>query len=324
MIPNILHFIHLGGEFVFINYLAVLSAKVVHHPDKIFLHYNKEPGGSHWEKVKLLATLKYQKIPEYIGNKKINYIQHKADILRIMILNATGGIYFDTDVISVHPYHHFLNYTTAIPVQQDSRALCNAVIFSQPNSEFLKLWYERYEHHFNPNGWEEANVLLPMQLAKQYPGLITILPKNAFYKYLWTELDKIFTAYTDRIPQDIIGLHLWHKVSSKYLSEINGYEWAHLNRNTLLGKAILMIEEIAAREKLKTEEIMTRKTGDMVQKGTQKAISETRQYNKNDKKYADAVDVKPGLVVMLTSHPWVLYLATVVIITLIFLRRKAF
>ena len=82
MIPNILHFIHLGGEFVFINYLAILSAKLVHHPKEIFLHYNTDPGGYYWEQTKHLVTLKYQQIPQHIGLKRIKHVQHKADILR--------------------------------------------------------------------------------------------------------------------------------------------------------------------------------------------------------------------------------------------------
>ncbi len=242
MIPNIIHFIHIAGEFVFLNYLAVLSAKLVHKPDTIYLHYNNEPGGYYWQKVKTFVTLQYQEVPEYIGQKKIKHIAHKSDVLRIQILNATGGVYLDTDVLSVRPYHHLLNHTTAMAAESKN-ALSNGVLFSQPNSKFLKIWYSKFEQNFNPDGWGEATVILPMSVAKTNPSLISLLPKSTFYKYRWNELGKIFFENTDQIPPDIIGVHLWHKVSYKYIDKVNGYEWAHQNNNTLLGKIILRIQE---------------------------------------------------------------------------------
>ncbi len=172
---------------------------------------------------------------------------------RIEILNSTGGVYLDTDIISVRPYHHLLNYTTAMAAEYHN-ALTNAAIFSQPNSEFLKLWYTRYEEYFDPDGWGEACVHLPMILAKQYPGLITVLDRNTFYIHLYDELEKIFTDTTYSIPRDMIGLHLWNKVSSYYLRDVNGFEWAFCNSHTLLGKIML---NIANRIRFESDNIYT-------------------------------------------------------------------
>ena len=58
MIPNIIHFI-VGLEekfgnapFSLIHFLAILSAKKVNNPEKIYFHYAYEPEGKWWEKAK--------------------------------------------------------------------------------------------------------------------------------------------------------------------------------------------------------------------------------------------------------------------------------
>ncbi len=161
-------------------------------------------------------------------------------LFRIEILNKTGGVYLDTDIISVRPYHHLLNHTTAMAAEGPN-ALTNAAIFTKPHSKFFKVWYREYEEHFNPDGWGEACVLLPMILSKRYPETITVLERNTFYVYRYYELGKIFSDKSYSIPSDMIGLHLWHKVSFQYLDNINGFEWAFCNSHTLLGKVMLNI-----------------------------------------------------------------------------------
>ena len=161
-------------------------------------------------------------------------------LFRIEILNRTGGVYLDTDIISVRPYHHLLNHTIAMAAERPN-ALTNAAIFSQPNSEFLKIWYSEYEEYFDPDGWGEACVQLPMILSKRYPKLITVLERNTFYIHLYRELEKIFSDTSYSIPSDVIGLHLWNKLSSYYLDNINGFEWAFCYSHTLLGKVMLNI-----------------------------------------------------------------------------------
>lgn len=61
MIPNIIHFIFglkkQTDEFLFVYYVAILSAKLVNNPDKIYLYYHYPPFGEWWEKTKNLCEL---------------------------------------------------------------------------------------------------------------------------------------------------------------------------------------------------------------------------------------------------------------------------
>ena len=119
-IPNIIHFIfgfkQQEEDFLFCFYLAVLSAYKVNKPEKIYFYYHYIPKGIWWKKLIEIPTLILKKvdIPTHIGNKKILKTAHKADKLRMDLLNEYGGVYMDIDTITVRPYKHLLNKEVVI------------------------------------------------------------------------------------------------------------------------------------------------------------------------------------------------------------------
>jgi hypothetical protein len=160
MIPNIVHFnygfIEQTDEFLFVYYLAVLSCHIINQPDKIFFYYHHEPYGKWWDKTKELVDLIKVDIPTYIGNKVIKKVAHKSDIFRLDVLIKMGGIYLDIDTICIKNYKHLLNnkfvICNEITESGKNMGLCNAIMMSEPNNEFLNEWYNNYEEHFNSNG----------------------------------------------------------------------------------------------------------------------------------------------------------------------------
>jgi len=232
LIPNIFHFCYglsedFGGKpYSLVHYLAVKSAFEVNKPDEIFFYYSYEPEGEWWEKTKELVTLVKITAPEEIFGNKLYHVAHKADIIRLQYLIKTGGIYMDLDTISKKPFTPLLNNKFVIGRQGKWRlkGLCNAVMMSEKNSEFARIWMEEYKS-FRSKGkdkyWAEHSVSVPLKLAKKYPDLLHIEKYNSFHfpLYYSSSLKDLFEKSKD-YPQAYCH-HLWEGGSwDKFLKDL--------------------------------------------------------------------------------------------------------
>lgn len=242
-IPDIIHFIfglkEQTEEFLFVYYLSVLSASKVNNPDKIYFYYHFEPFGKWWEKLKKIKNIEFVKIdlPTHIGNKIIKKTAHRADKVRMDILNEMGGVYMDIDTISVRPYKHLLKYDTVLGYEVYPNTICNAVMLTKPNSRFFKEWLLQYNKVFNPDGWGEASIYLPARVHNQYPALAKVLTPHSFFRPYAFDGKKIFDIPYD-IPDSLITLHLWESYTNKYFKDITSYDWIKENKHTLYSKIV--------------------------------------------------------------------------------------
>jgi mannosyltransferase OCH1-like enzyme len=245
MIPNIVHFnyglVEQKEDFLFVYYIAVLSCKIINNPDKIYFHYHYEPKGYWWEKIKYMVDMIKVIIPTNIGSKPLLKTAHKSDILRMNILKKYGGVYFDIDTICVRPYKDLLfnKFVIARETTTSGRnmGLCNAIMMSEPESDFISKWYKLYETYFNPNGWGEASIYLPSELATHIDNL-TLLDTKYFLYPDWEVINLIFVNPFE-IPDELITLHLWNHHSNHYLRNITNFEWVISNSHTLYGKLLI-------------------------------------------------------------------------------------
>lgn len=255
MIPNILHFVFgmapdFGGKpFSLVHYLSVKSAVELNKPAHAFFHYEYEPEGECWQKAKPLLTLNKIIAPVSYMGRPIYHVAHKADIVRLQALKETGGIYLDLDTISVRPMTELLNHSFAIGQElkakyipknwrqvikyklgwikesaKNATGLCNAVLLSEKNSEFVNLWLDEYKT-FRSKGrdkyWNEHSVQVPERLAALYPGSITKLSPYAFHYPLYDAagLKSMFEEITE-FPGAYLH-HLWESFSwDNYLSQL--------------------------------------------------------------------------------------------------------
>ena len=185
MIPRRIHFIFglepsFGNKpFSFVHYLAIRSAAVVNRPDEIVFHYAHEPDTKWWEAAKKLVTLDRVKPRDEIFGRPISHFAHKADILRLELLNAEGGIYLDIDTFCIRPLEPLLVHDSVMGVEPNA-GLCNAVILARPQSEFIKRWIEHYRD-FDDTLWDLHSVQLPYSLALAYPGLVHVESEYSFF-----------------------------------------------------------------------------------------------------------------------------------------------
>lgn len=233
MIPDIFHFCYgltedFGGKpYSLVHYLAVKSAFELNKPEKIFFYYTYEPNGEWWEKTKKLAELIKVDPPSEIFGNPLIHVAHKADILRLNVLLENGGIYMDLDTICNKPFSPLLNNKFVIGKQGRWRkmGLCNAVMMSEKNSEFIKIWLNEYRS-FRSKGrdkyWAEHSVEVPMLLAKKHPDLLHTEPYNSFHYPLYypMSLKKLFVQ--SRTYPDAYCHHLWEGGSwEKYLKDLS-------------------------------------------------------------------------------------------------------
>ncbi len=255
MIPNTLHFVFgmapdFGGKpFSLCHYLSIRSAVELNTPGQAYFHYQFEPEGEWWTKVKPFLTLNKVEAPESFMGQPLFHVAHKADVIRLQQLKEKGGIYLDLDTISVKPLASLLNNSFVIgqelkpaftpknwrqrlkyklgwikDSETRSTGLCNAVLLSEKNSSFVNLWLDEYKT-FRSKGrdkyWNEHSVVVPERLAEEHPGKLTQLGPYAFHYPLYDQqgLRSMF-AETNEFNEAYLH-HLWESFSwEPYLSKL--------------------------------------------------------------------------------------------------------
>lgn len=183
MIPNRIHFIFglevdFGGKpFRFIHYLAIRSAWEVNRPEEIVVHFLYEPFGRWWEAAKTYVSLR--RIHSRIGSSQPEHFAHKADLLRLEILEREGGIYLDIDTFCINSFRPIRDNSVVLGIEPNV-GLCNAVILARAHSRFLAQWVREYET-FDETIWNFHGVRLPYFLSKQYPDDIHVEPEGSFF-----------------------------------------------------------------------------------------------------------------------------------------------
>ena len=245
-IPNIIHFVFglkpQNEEFMFAYYLSILSSYIVNKPEKIYFYYHYEPYGKWWDRLKnKIPNIIFEKVelPTHIGKKEIKHFAHKADWIRMNKLYERGGIYMDIDTITFKSYKDLLKNNTVLGYEiKNNDLICNAVMMTEKNSDFFKLWLEEYENEFKPDGWGEASIALPGKINKKFPHLALVLPEETFFRPYANQGNLIFEG-KGNINENLITLHLWESYTIKYLQNIKDFNWIKDNKDTLYSKIVM-------------------------------------------------------------------------------------
>jgi hypothetical protein len=248
MIPKKIHFIYgLSDDygkmpFSFFHWAAIKSAKKMNPDYEIYYWYKNLPD-SKYMKCLLndgIIFKEIEKVPTHIFGNELCCVAHKADILRLEILNEFGGIYLDIDTITVKSFDDLLNNKCLMAREQIEGivdGLCNAVILTEPNSNFIKTWYNSYttfrSRGQNPNlpddYYVEHSVWKPLEIAKNIPHEISIMPMDTFFYPDWRDesLNKLFKE--NHQFDNAFVHHLWESKCYGILSKINEYNYKEKN-----------------------------------------------------------------------------------------------
>jgi hypothetical protein len=218
------HFIYLKGvDFSLHHYLCILSA-VYHLKSKVFLYYDIQPDETNtwWKKTNSLSQVHLVCVypATYCNGHKLNFKQHQADLLRLLILHHMGGIYLDLDMFVQTDFRHVLPKDKDCTMCRESEnGICNAFIYvTKPHTTFITNWLEIYESHYDGH-YTRWSITTPHELSETYANSICVLPTQCFYPfdYMYTTF---FTSPNDPLhllnpKETILGIHLWETENAK-------------------------------------------------------------------------------------------------------------
>ncbi|KAI7903192.1 uncharacterized protein BX663DRAFT_434026 [Cokeromyces recurvatus] len=182
-------------------------------------HYHYLPVGENFERARPMLTLNQVPLIDKVFDRPVTHYAHKADVIRLQVLEEIGGIYLDLDLISLKPLDHLLDreFIMAQEGIDGSVGLCNAMIMAKPHSRFIQRWYATYASFDNTN-WNYHSVILPGKLAPFFPEEITVLNHTAFFWPLW-DSHGLRTLYLEK-SYDFsgnLGTHIWESAANKNL-----------------------------------------------------------------------------------------------------------
>lgn len=199
-----------SDPFGIVERVAVRSV-AMNNPDwQVIVWCGTVPTGVHWERAIELPNVLVCRVPNHKtwrGNTIPQYA-HRSDLVRHALLHDLGGLYLDTDTITLAPFPpEWVQLDTVIGREfcgNETVGLCNAVMYSSRGSQFQKLWLKEWEK-FDGKGWNEFSVRLPWKIHLENPGICTVVDRWLLGP-MYCELHPCVTI--DGLP-GVIVCHLW-------------------------------------------------------------------------------------------------------------------
>lgn len=230
-IPRIAHFVfglrQQTQPFHPMHYLAIESCRQVLRPDAIHLHHQHLPYGVYWDLIRPHLVLhEVGLVPEVLSAPHDEQLvpdryryAHHADFIRLDALIEHGGVYADIDTLFVHEFPDELFEAPFVigaeaPVRDELTGMvrpstCNALLMSEPASEFAVAWRDRMASAMNGT-WSNHSGFLAQALSEEMPDAVRVEPPRTFARF-GSDPDGIATLF-ERLDADLDGvlsLHLW-------------------------------------------------------------------------------------------------------------------
>ena len=171
--PPLVHYVKLSVtalELNFREYTSVMSVYKFLKPEKIMFHTYTELYGKYWDKIMKFKNVKIEthKIPllhTIGGGKRVYWIQHVADYLKLSKVLEHGGVALDFDVIIINGTRLKLEQSLSECVLAAEPKYINGGFYSCiKNSAFMSAWVESYHKDHKPLKWIYNISLYPLKL----------------------------------------------------------------------------------------------------------------------------------------------------------------
>jgi len=223
-IPKIMHFIKVDYKPLDLaEYLAIKSAWIRIRPDLIYLHYIDKPPSGEWAN-KLSSIVKFNKVAmPFIRNDTAPLmVQHISDFIRVEVLIKYGGIYYDTDLISLREIDELLQgQHTVVLARTHKKFIMNTVMMCQKNAKFMKVYLMKAREAFDNKRWSKHGVLALGKLYEKWKPKesILLLPVEVYSPTDWSKegITQLFTA-TNLDFSKAYGIHI-------HASKAKNYKW---------------------------------------------------------------------------------------------------
>ena len=244
-IPKHVHFVSLNHPFSFMEWLAVVSARNKIKPDKITVYTDGLQDSCWWRRAlpyidhQIIHTLPGANVLNRVG---IRLVEHKSDFLRLSILYHSGGIYIDSDILSLNSFDPLLKHQMVLSEQCGSEVNV-ALMMSQKHSCVLCRFAHLSCKNFN-GGWVTHSVGALSSFVKSLDKErddVAILPwKSGFHPMCYNAkgLDELYTKDFDSISgynkTRIYSVHLYHsRFESQQLirTKVHIFDWIQTSKS---------------------------------------------------------------------------------------------
>lgn len=227
-IPKIIHFFWTGPNFSYMDYIAVKSAKKFNPSYEINLWYDNAGITKWWKKIEKICKLKSAKD---LINHEFTCMVRLSEFIRLSVLYKYGGIYLDTDTITLRSLDYLLNYNFWAGYQDD-KLINIAIIGCVPKHDIVKRSLKRF---MMGGEWEAIlKILTDIIHSNNYKNIFLFKPAE-LYCIGYMEWNKFLT---ESIVPDVPVLHYWSKMSRHVTKCIDqGYDLDNIIGNAI--KSIL-------------------------------------------------------------------------------------
>jgi hypothetical protein len=260
--PRTFHFVFglkaQNAPFHLAHYLALASC-IRHHDDaRVVMHHGEVPYGPWWDRIRPhLELCPVGRVdwlddhPGYFAHEEGRLIvgadfdyAHHADVIRLEVLAAEGGIYADIDTLFVDEVPLSYDDEPFVIGEEDvgarrrspRRSLCNAFMVATPGSHFALRWLDRIREVFDGT-WSRHSCTEAALLAAEMPDEVSVLSTRPHCAFPATAsgLGDLFERRVE-VPDGVVSIHWWeHLWWSPRRRDFTSFHNAMLTEEYVLG-----------------------------------------------------------------------------------------
>ncbi|MCP4199206.1 MAG: glycosyl transferase [Proteobacteria bacterium] len=230
MIPNTAHFVWLGNAFPWVYGLALRSAALRGGFNKVVLHHtdalSDTPGWRAMENTERIAARRlnardYLGQTDSVGTKlchlynRLDQPTAKSNLLRVAILAREGGVYLDTDIITVRSFEPLLNTGVFCGVERIALP-ANLIRSRLPHrwlAAFLRIAVRDLLRRL-PSGWRMFK-----KIERLYPAVVNnaVLGAAANHPFLFEMLERMLAKpECKQLKRFALGTRLLEDTTASY------------------------------------------------------------------------------------------------------------
>lgn len=216
--------------------IAILSMKAKTDGIPIYVFHIYDCDGALWKLIKEKVNVVKINNFSFRGVGSYRHFAHKADIVRLEVLSAIGGLYFDIDTLTISNPKKLIDdsklvmgYETS-PRSGEIVGLCNAIMSAPRGNEFVRVWMNQTKYFWSRGKdvfYAEFAVALPLTLSRmsRLEKYIIALPAEDLFKFLFTEIEsELFREMNSELLDLSVYppiIHLWESQTQKVLDRVD-------------------------------------------------------------------------------------------------------
>ena len=218
------------------QFVSITSAYKIQRPDILMLHCDFLPVGPWWFSLwnDVPITVMHREPPEDINGKRLQHMNHKVEVTKILVLQQYGGIYLDYDVIVLRSFDPLRIYN--ITMGKDKASTINTgIIIAHKSAQFLDLWYKSFNDNYSTTHTNFECGRVTYQLFLEKPSALHVEP----YKLTTPDSSERQKLWNEVIDWQGMGLFAVYAVANN-----NGFQYTPdniKNFNSTVGEVMRYI-----------------------------------------------------------------------------------